>query len=111
MGRAAFGLAGWCSTLAIVGALARPPRPGGADQGSGTGFRQRAAAYLRPAVLPWYVLHQPVVVAVAFYVVRWPLAPWAKYGLICAASVGITWALYDIVVRRTRLTRMLFGAG
>ena len=111
MTSAAFGFAGWCSTLAIVGALAGPPRPGRADQGSGTGFRQRAAAYLRPAVLPWYVLHQPVVVAVAFHVVRWPLGPWAKYGIICAASLVITWALYDLGVRRTWLTRRLFGAG
>jgi peptidoglycan/LPS O-acetylase OafA/YrhL len=62
-------------------------------------------------VLPWYLLHQPVVVAVAFYVVQWPVAPWAKYGIICAASVPITWALYDLGVRRTRLTRTLFGAG
>jgi hypothetical protein len=111
VGRAAFGAAGWCCTLAIVGALARPPRPDGADQERRPGLRTRAAAYIGPAVLPWYVLHQPVVVAVAFHVVRWPLGPWAKYGIICAASLAITWALYDLGVRRTWLTRRLFGAG
>ena len=70
VGRAAFGAAGWCCTLAIVGALARPARPDGADQERRPGLRTRAAAYIGPAVLPWYVLHQPVAVAVAFYVVR-----------------------------------------
>jgi hypothetical protein len=50
-------------------------------------------------------------VAVAFYVVQWPLGPWAKYGIICAASVALTWALYELGVRRTSVTRTLFGAG
>jgi hypothetical protein len=50
-------------------------------------------------------------VATAFYVVRWPLGPWAKYGIICAASVALTWALYELGVRRTSVTRTLFGAG
>ncbi len=111
VGRAAFGAAGWCCTLAIVGALARPPRPAGPDHEPRPGLRTRAAAYIGPAVLPWYVLHQPVVVATAFYVVQWPLGPWAKYGIICAASVALTWALYELGVRRTSVTRTLFGAG
>jgi hypothetical protein len=55
------------------------------------------------------VLHQPVVVAVAFYVVRLRLAPLAKYALICAASVALTLAVYDLLVRRTVVTRALFA--
>ena len=78
-GRASFGVAGWCATLAIVGALAGRPCSVGGSVPSGS-RRPKAASYVRGAVLPWYVLHQPVVVAVAFYVVRWPLGPATKYG-------------------------------
>jgi glucan biosynthesis protein C len=109
-GRAAFGVAGWCATAAIVGALARRPRDSGArDRHRSDTSRTKAAGYVRRAVLPWYVLHQPVVVAVAFYVVRLPLGPLAKYALICAASIAITLAVYDLLVRRTALTRALFA--
>jgi glucan biosynthesis protein C len=107
-GRAAFGVAGWCATLAIVGALAGRPHGVGGAVPSGR-RRLRAAGYVRGAVLPWYVLHQPVVVAVAFYVVRWPIGPVTKYAIICAASIVITLALYDLLVRRTSVTRALFA--
>jgi peptidoglycan/LPS O-acetylase OafA/YrhL len=109
-GRVAFGVAGWCATVAIVGALARRPRDNGRrDRHRSDTFRMRAAGYVRGAVLPWYVLHQPVVVAVAFYVVRLPLGPLAKYAVICAASVAITLVVYDLLVRRTTLTRALLA--
>jgi len=109
-GRAAFGVAGWCATLAIAGALARRPddtRVGG--PATPDSRRLKAAGYVGRAVLPWYVLHQPVVVVVAFAVVSWDLGPVAKYAIICAASVLITLACYDLLVRRTAVTRVLFA--
>jgi glucans biosynthesis protein C len=109
-GRAAFGVAGWCATLAIVGALAgRPHDDGDRGRAPAGSSRPEATGRVRAAVLPWYVLHQPVVVAVAFYVVRSDLGPVAKYAVICAASVVITFALYDLLVRRTAVTRALFA--
>ncbi|MEX5717009.1 acyltransferase family protein [Geodermatophilus maliterrae] len=109
-GRAAFGVAGWCATLAIVGALAGRAHGAGAGARTSSGLRRQAVAgYVRAAVLPWYVLHQPVVVAVAFVVVGWDLGPVPKYGIICAASVVLTLGLYDLLVRRTAVTRALFA--
>ncbi|WP_448628262.1 acyltransferase family protein [Geodermatophilus sp. URMC 64] len=107
IGRGCYGVAGWCVTLAITGLLLGGGRPADAAPSSGRG--RRLAAYARPAVLPWYVLHQPVVVAVAFVVVGWSAPPVAKYALICAFSVLITLAAYDLLVRRWRVTRWLFG--
>ncbi|MGY1712080.1 acyltransferase family protein [Geodermatophilus sp. SYSU D00758] len=105
VGRAAFGAAGWCAVLAVVGALApaRPPAPGAVPGRAGL------LARVAPAVLPWYVLHQPVVVAVAYLVVGTPLHPALQYGVICLASAALTWSAYDLLVRRTALTRALFG--
>ncbi|WP_236667422.1 MULTISPECIES: hypothetical protein [unclassified Nonomuraea] len=69
----------------------------------------RLSAYLAPAVLPLYILHQPIVVAVAFHVAGWQAAILVEYVVIVALSLGLTVAVYDVLVRRTRVTRFLFG--
>jgi len=107
-GRAAFGATGWCAVVAIVGGLARlRPHGGGARPGGSRGGR--VVRYAAPAMLGWYVLHQPVVVAVAYFVVGSPLHPVLEYLLICALSAAITLLAYDLLVRRTALTRALFA--
>jgi glucans biosynthesis protein C len=107
VGRAAFGATGWCAVVAIVGGLARlRPSSDGAERGDSRGGR--VVRYAAPAVLPWYVLHQPIVVAVAYLVVGTSLHPVLEYLLICAVSALITLLVYDLLVRRTALTRALF---
>jgi hypothetical protein len=59
--------------------------------------------------LPLYVLHQSIVVAVAYGVVRWEAPIAAKYIAIVAVSLVLTVAVYELLVRRTRVTRFLFG--
>ncbi len=69
----------------------------------------RAARYANEAVLPFYVLHEPVIVAAAWIIVRWQVPIVAKYlALVIVSFVG-TLALYDLLVRRLRVTRFLFG--
>lgn len=127
--RAMYGASGWCLLVAITGFLdrrasaraassgppsARPPsaRPLSARTLSAPppdGVRRRVYAYLAAAVLPLYVLHQPIVVAVAYGVVRLDAPIAVKYPLIVAVSLILTVAAYDLLVRRTQLTRFLFG--
>jgi hypothetical protein len=106
--RAAFAAAGWCAVVAIIGGLDRL-RP---SSGHGARDRRRGGrlvGYAAPAVLPWYLLHQPVVVAVAYFVVGSSLHPVLEYLLICAMSAVVTLLAYDVFVRRTALTRALFA--
>ncbi|MGI5372959.1 acyltransferase family protein [Streptomyces sp. CA-251387] len=98
--RAVFGAAGWCWVVAILGLLdrrreARPP--------------SRPMLYLGLAALPLYVLHQPVVVALAYGVVGWSAPIVIKYVVIVTGSLTVIFVVYEAVVRRTRLTRFLFG--
>ncbi|KAF4410625.1 acyltransferase, partial [Streptomyces lycii] len=65
--------------------------------------------YVSAAVLPLYVLHQPVVVVVAYGVVGWDAPILAEYAVIALSSLVLTVAAYDLLVRRTRVTRFLFG--
>ena len=60
------------------------------------------------ALLPFYVLHHPVSVAVAAVVVQWHLGLWPKLGIILVVSLAGSLALTELVMR-SRLGRALFG--
>jgi len=110
-----YGVAGWCWVVALLGYLDRwgaRRRADGARTEEATArgaWRRRAWAYLAAAVLPLYVLHQPVVVAVAHPVVRWDLPAPVKYAVVVVLSCVVLLAVHDLLVRRTRVTRVLLG--
>jgi glucans biosynthesis protein C len=69
----------------------------------------RGLRYAGEASFPFYVLHQTVIVAVAYVVVAWDLAVWQKFATVCLAATALTLLLYEVAVRRTNPTRWLFG--
>lgn len=109
---------GWLWVVAILG-LARSliePRQKAADRRPSAdrgdpraGVAGRLGAYTNDAVLPFYMLHETVIVVIAFFVVTWKIGAGAQYVLISLSSLAATMLLYDIGVRRTRVTRLLFG--
>jgi peptidoglycan/LPS O-acetylase OafA/YrhL len=110
------GLAGWTWIAAIMGfarslaARRHPaPRTGPARTGVTGGRLSGAARYANEAVLPFYLLHEPVIVAVAWLVVRWHAPLPAKYAALVIVSFAATLALYETLVRRFRVTRFLAG--
>ena len=64
---------------------------------------------MNEAVLPFYLLHEPVIVAAAWLIVRWPAPPVVKYPALVIVSFAATLGLYEALVRRFRVTRLLFG--
>lgn len=105
--RTLYGMAAWCLLVAILGLLDRRRPAPPAEPGEGRG--RRLYGYLAVAALPLYILHQPIVVAVAYGVVGWKAPILVEYTVIVAISLGLTVAAYDVLVRRTRVTRFLFG--
>jgi glucans biosynthesis protein C len=73
-------------------------------------WRPPALGWASRAVLPFYVLHHPVTVAVAAMVVQWPIGLWAKYAAIATLALIGTLALTELVMR-TAVGRSLFGLG
>jgi hypothetical protein len=69
----------------------------------------RWTRYGQRAVVPFYLLHQPVIVAIAFYVVQWPVGLTAKMVAVVLASFMVTMGIYELVVRRVGPLRDLFG--
>ncbi len=65
-------------------------------------------AYMSAASYPVYIIHQGVLVAIAYYVVMSALPPALQYAIILIASILLTFAIYEIV-RRIPVVRALFG--
>lgn len=65
--------------------------------------------YANEAVLPFYILHQSVILPLAFFVVQWAVPDLVKFLLILVLSFGIVIVLYEFLVRRFNLLRFLFG--
>ncbi len=64
---------------------------------------------LNEAILPFYILHQSVIVLIAFYVVPLPLSPSVKFGLIAGLSLAMILVAYVFIVRRFGPLRFVFG--
>jgi acyltransferase-like protein len=69
----------------------------------------RVLNYAKESVLPFYVIHHPVVLTLASFVVTWQLGVGPKFILLVLLAFAITIAIYEVGVRRLRFMRQLFG--
>jgi peptidoglycan/LPS O-acetylase OafA/YrhL len=74
-------------------------------------FGNAVIRYATAAVLPFYVFHQPVILAVGLLVAKWNLNVTVGGLCVSALSMALTLAIYEGIIRRTRLTRVAFGVG
>ena len=93
-----FGASSWCWILAYFG----------------FGFKHLTQskpilAYANEAVLPFYVLHQTVLLCVGYYVVQWQIPDALKWVVIAASSFALIMLVYEFLVRRFNVMRFLFG--
>jgi surface polysaccharide O-acyltransferase-like enzyme len=65
--------------------------------------------YAREAVFPWYILHQSVLLAMAYWLIPLKLGPVLEPTLVLLGTVGGCAALHEWVIRRTPWLRPLFG--
>lgn len=91
-------LNGWAWIIALLGLAHRH-----------LNFSHRLLRYANEAAYPFYILHQTVLVAVGWFAVRWPLGVAMKWAVISLAGCAATLALYEALVRRSRVVRFLLG--
>jgi hypothetical protein len=72
-------------------------------------YNHKVLAYANEAVLPFYLFHQTVILAVGFFVIRWDMDILPKLLIVTAVSFPLTLALYELLVRRFNVVRFLFG--
>ena len=93
-----FLISSWCWILTFIG-YAR------------TYFRSnpRFLQYANEAVLPFYVMHQTVLLCVGYFVLQWDISDMAKWFIIAAVSFAAIMILYEFAVRRFNILRIAFG--
>ena len=60
-------------------------------------------------MLPFYVLHQTVLLSVGYFVVPWAIPDLLKWVIILLASFALIMVIYEFLVRRYNVMRFLFG--
>jgi hypothetical protein len=93
-----FGAASWCWILTFLG----------------FGFKhftqsRPLLAYATEAILPFYILHQTVLLCVGYFVVQWNIPDAVKYVGISMSSFVIIILTYEFLIRRVNVMRFLFG--
>jgi glucan biosynthesis protein C len=65
--------------------------------------------YANEAVLPFYILHQTVLLVVGYFVLQWALPDVLEWAIVVVISFAIIMACYEYFVRRWNVMRFLFG--
>ncbi|MCW5965000.1 MAG: acyltransferase [Bryobacterales bacterium] len=88
---------GFAWVMALVGLARHHIRQGGPK-----------LRYATEAVYPFYIFHQTIMIAVGYYVIQWNWGVWPKFAVVAFATFLGSWIAVELV-RRTALTRLLFG--
>ncbi len=91
-------LGSWCCVLAALGFGRKH-----------LNFSTPFLGYANEAVLPFYILHQTVLLCVGYFIVQWAIPDPLKWAVILLVSFPIIMVLYEFLVRRFNLMRFLFG--
>jgi len=72
-------------------------------------FSNRFLKYANEAVYPFYILHQTVIVCLAYPLInaQWPWG--VKYIYLSIATIIVCFALYHFLIRRVGILRLFFG--
>jgi glucan biosynthesis protein C len=93
-----FGISAWCWVLAFLGFGFRYLR-------QSTPF----LTYANEAVLPFYIMHQTVLLVIGYFVIRWHIPDLLKFVVISGSSFISIAVVYEFLIRRVNVLRFLFG--
>jgi peptidoglycan/LPS O-acetylase OafA/YrhL len=88
----------WCWLAAIMGAGSRYLRSD-----------NRFFHWAGEAVLPFYILHQSVIVVTGYFIRNWLAGVVLKYLFLVSVSLILIILVYELLVKRVNLLRFLFG--
>jgi glucan biosynthesis protein C len=93
-----FGINSWCWTMFIFYIGMRF-----------LDFSDDRLQYAREASYPFFFIHQPLIIFIAFYVVQWELSILIKLLVVVLGSFAVSLGLYELLVRRINPVRAVFG--
>lgn len=71
--------------------------------------KSQTLAYANEAVYPFYILHQTVMLIFAYYLIDADWTLWEKFFVLVLATFGVSWIIYELLIRRWKYLRPLFG--
>lgn len=72
-------------------------------------FGNKLLSWARDASYPVYILHQTVIIVIAYFVIGQSWSPWTKYAIVLVSTLVVSVATYEFLLRRFAFTRLLFG--
>jgi peptidoglycan/LPS O-acetylase OafA/YrhL len=93
-----YGINSWCWTMFMVFVGMRF-----------LDYSNKWLQYGREASYPFYFVHQPVIISIAFFAVGWEVPLLVKLLVVVVGSFTVTLGLYELLVRRINPVRALFG--
>jgi surface polysaccharide O-acyltransferase-like enzyme len=69
----------------------------------------QALRYGQATLLPFFVLHQPAILAIAYFVVQWEAPIAVKLPVVVLGAFVVTIGLVELVIKRVGFLRALFG--
>jgi peptidoglycan/LPS O-acetylase OafA/YrhL len=96
--RAVWSLASWCWTMVVMHVGMRY-----------LDFTNSRLGYGREASYPFFFVHQPAIIFIAYYAVQWEVHLLIKMLVVVIGSFALSLALYELLVRRFNPVRALFG--
>jgi peptidoglycan/LPS O-acetylase OafA/YrhL len=93
-----FALSGWCWALCVLYLTMKH-----------LNFSSKRLAYGNDTIMPFYLLHQPVIIVIAYFVVQWDAGIPVKLLVVVISSFVITLGLIELLIRPFGPIRMLVG--
>lgn len=69
----------------------------------------RTLRYGQETLLPFFLVHQPAILAVAYFVVQWEAGITIKLLIVLFGAFALSIAVVELVIKRIGLLRLLFG--
>jgi peptidoglycan/LPS O-acetylase OafA/YrhL len=68
-----------------------------------------ALRYMSQASLPFYMLHQPIILIIGFLIAEWQVGVLPKFIVLSSVAFAAIALLYELLIRRIGLLRVFFG--
>jgi peptidoglycan/LPS O-acetylase OafA/YrhL len=72
-------------------------------------FSNRLLQYSQEAIVPFYLVHQPVIIVISYFVVQWDAGLPLKMLVVLIGSFAVSIGLYQLLIRRVSVLRVAFG--
>jgi glucans biosynthesis protein C len=72
-------------------------------------FNSKSLKYANEAVYPFYILHQSVIISIAYWMINWQWSVAWKFSVIVVLTFAFCWICFEFLIGRFNLLRFLFG--